>query len=404
MRKTIHNRQLMLVAKKNIRRYLLLKQHLLPPRLLRGQTGIRKIFCSLRSIQFDPQSPCGNNVDLVLQSRIADIHPADYHNWLYKQRNGIECFDKELCVVPIEDLKACRKAADNASEQRRLKKFIKENRKQLDELLLKTEKNGEISSSQIENQSKIKGSWGNSTRWSKVALETLWKRGELAISKRENNRKYYTIPEKLYGGKYEWSENNKLDPVYIIRRIQSVGILPKSGAGQGWLGIGQGRKKSSLIDKLIQNGTLTEIQINDVKRSYIMLSSDIKLIKKAATIKILPQMAFLAPLDNLLWDREMINDIFDFKYKWETYTPKPQRKYGHYVLPILYGDRFIGRIEPRQVGKTLEIRGLWKESNFDWTKTTDRIFKSCLIEFKKYLGICEIKWLCKRPVLSRKIA
>ena len=54
---------------------------------------------------------------------------------------------------------------------------------------------------------------------------------------------------------------------------------------------------------------------------------------------------FIAPLDNLLWDRKLIGAVFDFSYKWEIYTPKQQRRYGYYVLPILYGDRFVGRIE-----------------------------------------------------------
>lgn len=109
-------------------------------------------------------------------------------------------------------------------------------------------------------------------------------------------------------------------------------------------------------------------------------------------------MVFLAPLDNLLWDREMIKDIFGFEYKWEVYTPKHQRKYGHYVLPILYGDKFIGRIEPRQVGSVLEIRGIWLEQNFKWSHAVDESFTNCLNTFKDYLGVQTVQWLCEAPI------
>ena len=56
-------------------------------------------------------------------------------------------------------------------------------------------------------------------------------------------------------------------------------------------------------------------------------------------------MEFLAPLDNLIWDRELIKELFDFDYKWEIYTPVKDRKFGYYVLPVLYGEDFAGRIE-----------------------------------------------------------
>ena len=111
-------------------------------------------------------------------------------------------------------------------------------------------------------------------------------------------------------------------------------------------------------------------------------------------------MVFLAPLDNLLWDRGMVKEIFDFEYKWEAYTPKNQRRYGHYVLPILHGDKFIGRIEPRQIGNSLEIRCLWIEPHVRWTRELEESFYSCLDKFGKYLNIKIVRWLCEKPKCS----
>lgn len=386
----------MTIPKELIRRYLLLKQLLLPPQSLRGQNGINKVFNTLRLIQFDPQNPCGTNVDLVLQARVKGIHPSDCYVWLYKQRKGIECFDKELCVLPVEDLSLCRKAVDNISRQKKLKDFTRENTAQLNQLLEKINKNGEVCSAQIKDDRKIKSFWGN-PKWGKAALDVLWKTGKLVISKRQNGRKYFDRPQKLYGEKYKWTNSDKLNSEHIIRRIKSVGLLPKAGTGQGWLGIGKGRQISFIIDQLLEKKILTKLQIENVKKSYVMLSSDIKSLKKAETYNEVPKTVFLAALDNLLWDRNMIKDIFDFEYKWEAYTPKHQRKYGHYTLPILHGDKFIGRIEPRQVEKTLEIRGLWLEPNFQWNELVNKSFYSCLETFKNYLEVESVRWLCEFP-------
>lgn len=90
------------------------------------------------------------------------------------------------------------------------------------------------------------------------------------------------------------------------------------------------------------------------------------------------RLEFIAPLDNLMWDRNLIKAIFDFDYKWEIYTPADQRKYGYYVLPIIYGNRFAGRIELNvdKRSRSLVLKNLWVDNN---TKLNER-FKQDLQE------------------------
>jgi uncharacterized protein YcaQ len=73
-----------------------------------------------------------------------------------------------------------------------------------------------------------------------------------------------------------------------------------------------------------------------------------------------PRVIFLGPLDSLLWDRKAIRQIFDFDYIWEVYKPEKVRKWGYYVLPVFYGDRFIARVDSR-----LE-KGIWTISRWWW--------------------------------------
>src|SRR4029078_6348142 len=80
-----------------------------------------------------------------------------------------------------------------------------------------------------------------------------------------------------------------------------------------------------------------------------------------------PAVTFLAPLDPLCWDRDLLRRLFDFDYVWEVYVPATKRRWGSYVLLLLYGDRLVGRIEPRidRRAKTLHVIGAWFELGFD---------------------------------------
>jgi uncharacterized protein YcaQ len=80
-----------------------------------------------------------------------------------------------------------------------------------------------------------------------------------------------------------------------------------------------------------------------------------------------PSVAFLAALDPFVWDRAFLRSLHDFDYVWEVYVPPAKRRWGYYVLPILFGDDLVGRIEPRfeRRAGVLRIVGLWWEDGFD---------------------------------------
>ena len=80
-----------------------------------------------------------------------------------------------------------------------------------------------------------------------------------------------------------------------------------------------------------------------------------------------PRVAFIAPLDPFAWDRDLWRELFDFDYIWEVYVPERKRRWGYYVLPILFGDRLVGRLEPRIERKAdaLRIVDFWWEDRFE---------------------------------------
>ncbi|MBR6260378.1 MAG: winged helix DNA-binding domain-containing protein, partial [Erysipelotrichaceae bacterium] len=99
------------------------------------------------------------------------------------------------------------------------------------------------------------------------------------------------------------------------------------------------------------------------------------------------RVEFLAPLDPMLWDRDLIKAVFGFDYSWEIYIPKEKRRYGYYVLPILYGQRFIGRMEPILKDGKLEVKGFWLEKGVRKSKKLNRALNARLKRFAKFNGV-----------------
>ena len=114
------------------------------------------------------------------------------------------------------------------------------------------------------------------------------------------------------------------------------------------------------------------VQVEGIRFPLYMLSEDLPLMESVisgqASLK--PRLEFLAPLDPMLWDRKLIEAVWGYQYSWEIYTPVVKRKYGYYVLPILCGDRLIGRIEPKadRKAKTLTVQNVWLEPGVRLTK------------------------------------
>ena len=114
------------------------------------------------------------------------------------------------------------------------------------------------------------------------------------------------------------------------------------------------------------------------------------------------RLEFLAPLDPLLWDRRLIEALWGYRYSWEIYTPADKRKYGYYVLPVLYGDRFIGRIEPKadRQAKTLAVRNVWLEPGVRQTRKLSEKIESAARRLARF-NECSLEDMSGVPVIYK---
>ena len=121
-----------------------------------------------------------------------------------------------------------------------------------------------------------------------------------------------------------------------------------------------------------------------------VLSTDLPLLEsvRSGQADCKARLEFLAPLDPMLWDRKLIEALFGFQYSWEIYTPASKRKYGYYVLPVLYGDRLVGRIEPKTDRKanSLTVQNIWFEPGVRQTKTLSGMIDKAVCRLARFNG------------------
>lgn len=383
------------ITKKHARNFLVNYHFLSPARSLSQEQIVPLLFQRLGCIQFDTINVVGRNADLVLQSRIKDYFPEILDNLLYQDRTLIDGWDKLASIYPTTDWPYFERRRKTIRE--RLEDTSPEVAEHKPRVIQAIKESGEMSSIHFKENSKTDWAWGP-TSISRAALEALFVEGTLGIHHRVNTRRHFDLIERLVPQHILESTdpNPELEDYldwHILRRIGSVGIA-SSKSGEHWLGIHKGRlakNRNKVIQRLTENGQITHLTIEGLtSNTYFIKSSSLPLLEAATQEKdTLPNTAaFIAPLDNLMWNRVLVNEIFDFSYIWEVYKPKDKREYGYYVLPVLYQDSFVARVDMKYHRKTkkLELINWWWEPDTSQTPDMYSAIQQCFKDFISYLG------------------
>jgi Winged helix DNA-binding domain len=140
----------------------------------------------------------------------------------------------------------------------------------------------------------------------------------------------------------------------LLSRHRAHGLLGASPGADILSGLGPARPdprfpdypgRNALPDELVERGEIVPVDVEGVRGKRFVIPEDVELIE--APPEPPPSVAFLPPFDALVWDRALLGSLFGFDYVWELFVPPAKRRWGWYVLPILFVDRFVGRIEPR---------------------------------------------------------
>lgn len=385
------------LTQRQARQFLLSYQGLLPPRRWKGKPGILDYISRVGCIQFDPLNMAGYNQELVLQSRIANFRPSMLEELLYTDRQLVDGWDKNMSIYPVEDWPYFQRNRD-ASRQS-LGNDSRPAAAILPEIRREFEIRGPLSSADIDFNETVDWWWAP-TRLSRAALESMYFWGELVVHHKTRTRKVYDlahrhIPQNLLHMPDPNPTEEQFHDWYVLRRIGSIGLLWNK-SGDAWLGISgmKSQARAGAFQRLLEQGKILQVEVEGIHFPLYLRSQDTAYLERVMEGTPVPgHAAILAPLDNLLWDRQLIKQLFHFDYRWEVYKPASERQYGYYVLPVLYGDRFVARFEPvkDKKSKALVIRNWWWEPDIKQTKKLQEGLSRCFQEFIAYLDVQHVE-------------
>lgn len=380
------------LTNKQARRFVLAYQGLYPPRKLRGKDGVLAYIRKAGCIQYDPLHVAGHNHELVLHARVGDFTSGMLRRLLYGERRLIDGWDKNMSIYATEDWPYFRRrreafAANMNARYRQAEPIIPQVRQAL-------EARGPLSSLDLEYD-KVVDWWWSPTRLARVALDCMYFSGEIVVHHKVHTRKVYDlacrcIPEGILRA----PEPNPAEAAFhdwlTLRRTGSIGLL-WNRPGDAWLGteLSSGEREAAFT-RLLDGGKIRTIRVEGVDYPLYIRTEDMPLLEWIVVGgESAPQASFIAPLDNMLWDRRLIQTLFGFDYKWEVYTPISQRKYGYYVLPVLYGDRFVARCEPvrDRREKTLTLLNWWWEEGVRPSGRMGAALGRCMKKYMRFMGV-----------------
>ena len=395
----------MRVSAEGARRFLVARQLLAPARSIGGGIdGALEVFRRWGSVQFDPLSVAGRSHDLVLHARVAG-YDASWSELLYERREIFEAFNKGLSLVLTGEYPWFRGTLSRAPAR-----VIADHREIGERVLERIHADGPLSALDFDRAHSTLTDWfGVPTNVVRAVLEAYAATGVLGLARREGNRRYYDLLERLLPADVRRREVPLREQIRhkLLSRYRTHGLLGIGGGGDIFGGIGPAKPdprwpdfpgRTALREELVEEGELVPVDVDGVRGKRFVLRDEAELL--AAPPEPPPSVAFLSPFDPLVWDRGLLGSLFGFDYVWELFFPPEKRRFGWYVLPILYRDRFVGRIEPR-IERSIEradgrvrVLGLWWEDGFQPRRAEGFVdaMRAALGAYLDFAGAARLEW------------
>jgi len=391
------------ISADHARRFLATRHLLAPPRSLKAApASVLEVVERLGLLQFDPlEVPGARNHDLVLHARIKGYRREWCEQWLYgEDRRLIELYNKSLNLVPMHELPHYR-ITWHRNRPGLDDGILKEQSAVAKAVLKRLRTDGPLSTAAFSEHGHAVDWWWAPTRASRAVMEALFVSGRIGIARREGNRRYYDLIERLVpAAVLKLKEPEEIALTHrLLSRFRATGLTKAVGTqGEVMYSAGSGPERAQRTARLVEDGALLPIEVDGLRGTRYMIASEERILEATADASSLPRpdVSFLAPLDPLVWDRRQLRDLWNFDYLWEVYVPEGKRKWGYYVLPMLFGDRFVGRIEPRldRRSKTLTILGIWFESGFTPMETPSFVeaMRDAVEAYRRFVGAEAVVW------------
>ncbi|HEY8761758.1 MAG TPA: crosslink repair DNA glycosylase YcaQ family protein [Candidatus Dormibacteraeota bacterium] len=353
------------------------------------------------SIQFDPIAVAGRNHDLMLHARVAGYEPT-WCDLLYERREIFEATNKALSFVSTSEFPWFRHVWGRKGP-RFHRGMLSENAAVAERVLGRIRAEGALSTLDFEPEHGAPKDWfGMPENVVRAVLEAYTVMGVIGLARRDGNRRYYDLLERLLPAKllaHEVPEREQLRHK-LLSRYRAHGLLGAGGAGGTFDRIAPPNStpkrtgRNELRGELVELGALVPVEVEGVRGNRFVLAEELALLQAPPAPR--SSVAFIAPFDSLLWDNALVASLFDFDYVWEGFFPSAKRRWGYYVLPIVFGDRFVGRIEPRidREGARVEVLNVWWEDGFAARRADGFVdaMRDALRAYLRFAGADRLEW------------
>ena len=351
-------------------------------------------------IQLDSINVVERAQHLTLASRLDNYRHGHFSQLLEQERSLFEHWTHDASAIPTRWFAHWKPRF--ASERERIlnKPWWMERMGAKPDTIIKHVRERIISEGPLRSKDFEHKQQGTSSAWwgwkpQKAALEFLWSTGELMVTRREKFQKVYDLTERVLPELNETplpTEREHVDWVCRTALERLVIATPKEIA-KFWNAIGIAQAKA-WCGEAVQSGLITPVLVESLDGSKSRPAFAIpdwerrlrKLPEPPARIRL------LSPFDPVLRDRARALRLFDFDYRFEAFVPEPKRQYGYYVLPILEGDRLVGRLNPKFERREglLNIFQVYWELGIRLTRQRQRELGQAVERLAKFIGARDI--------------
>jgi uncharacterized protein YcaQ len=354
-----------------------------------GKEGVYQCIDRLGYVQIDTISVVERAHNHTLWVRQPDYDPQMLHELQAKDRRVFEWWASAMSYVPMDDYRFYAVHMNKPLSWHR--KWYAENVELTERVLERVKAEGPLGSSDFKPPKDFKrGDWW-SWKPSKIALECLFSMGELMVTERRKFQRIYDVRERVLPPDLDTTAPTPDE----LARFQARRLLGGLGFGTTahiqWARWGSRPVDEQIIQNLIEAGEVTAFEIDGFDdRRYCALTDRLEHVLDQPANGLSHIVHILSPFDNLVIRRGWLRAYFGFDYKLEAYTPKAKRKYGYFTLPILWGDRLVGRVDAKadRKPKTFIVRKLTFEPEFGDYDALMPTLVSKLREFASFNG-CE---------------
>jgi uncharacterized protein YcaQ len=284
----------------------------------------------------------------TLWTRRPDYRAEYLHQLMSRDRRVFEYWGHAASYLPMSDyryyLARMKRMGDPHDKWNKLR--LQKCGHLMQPVLERIRTQGPLSAKDFESEEKRGG--GNWWEWkpAKIALELLFWRGDLMISERRNFERVYDLTERILPRKVDTSipTDEELGRYLVVRALNAHGIASASDIVDH-LRAAERQTIQSALNAMAENGEIITVRIDSDKSVQYALHGILEKGTKLRSRK--PQLHILSPFDNLVILRDRLRRLFDFDYTVECYVPAAKRKYGYFVLPVLWGEKLVGRLDAK---------------------------------------------------------